>query len=846
MTAYYAELVAAYPLVSIEDPLAEDDWDGWKVAHRPARRQGAARRRRPVRHQPRAPRPRHRRAAPPTPCWSRSTRSARSPRPSTPSSWPSATASRCMMCHRSGETEDTTIADLAVATNCGQIKTGAPARSERVAKYNQLLRIEEEPRRRRGVRRPPAPSRASPAASRAEPERWPPDAPAVRRRDPRDVRTGRARGRPPGPRPRHPHPRRPGWAGAGGSPLPPRTAAPAAVRRCCRSWLFLIVLARLPGAAVRRASAARSPHSQDKVARPAAGRASSCATRRRAGSDPAYVEQQARQRLHFVMPGETSYIVLDAKPTAGTTDPWPAWPRPTRRCPGTRPSGASPATADVPVGAPVTAGRRHCRPIDAGRRRRRQAAARPAARAGCARSRTAARAASPTWCETAPRLPDGTPVPDALLPDLPARRRRAIGTLEADGVMREMTERLASDPELRAALAAAHEDYIARRDASSSEVPEVAGVSAGGMPDRVKCLHVLVAHALAAGPGRQPAGRRGARMLASGGSGTPARPTRRARRRVRRPRHRAGAGERTVSDGIRPASRRSTAARTRSACWSPTSARRPARRRRPADGDRPARPGRRPHRAARARGAGAHLRALPRVRRAVPRRSGAERVRFVATSASRDAANRDEFVAGCARRSATSVSSPRSSPATRRRGSPSPARPASCGGRCARPVPGRGHRRRLDRVRARHRPTSGGALRRHRLRADDRAAPALRPADARRGGRRPARHRGRPRRGRGDRRLTGTARVVGLAGTVTTIAALALRPAELRPGGHPPRADPRRRRARGLRVAAGDDARRAGRAALPAPRAGRRHRRWRPGLGRCSPGRCTARRVPSS
>ena len=50
---------------------------------------------------------------------------------------------RCMMSHRSGETEDTTIADLAVATNCGQIKSGAPARSERVAKYNQLLRIEE-------------------------------------------------------------------------------------------------------------------------------------------------------------------------------------------------------------------------------------------------------------------------------------------------------------------------------------------------------------------------------------------------------------------------------------------------------------------------------------------------------------------------------------------------------------------------------------------------------------------------------------------------------------------------------------------------------------------------------
>ena len=49
-----------------------------------------------------------------------------------------------VLSHRSGETEDTTIADLAVATNCGQIKTGAPARSDRVAKYNQLLRIEED------------------------------------------------------------------------------------------------------------------------------------------------------------------------------------------------------------------------------------------------------------------------------------------------------------------------------------------------------------------------------------------------------------------------------------------------------------------------------------------------------------------------------------------------------------------------------------------------------------------------------------------------------------------------------------------------------------------------------
>ena len=58
-----------------------------------------------------------------------------------------------VMSHRSGETEDTTIADLAVATGCGQIKTGAPSRSDRVAKYNQLLRIEEALGARRGVSR---------------------------------------------------------------------------------------------------------------------------------------------------------------------------------------------------------------------------------------------------------------------------------------------------------------------------------------------------------------------------------------------------------------------------------------------------------------------------------------------------------------------------------------------------------------------------------------------------------------------------------------------------------------------------------------------------------------------
>ena len=116
----------------------------------------------------------------------------------------------------------------------------------------------------------------------------------------------------------------------------------------------------------------------------------------------------------------------------------------------------------------------------------------------------------PDVVETAPRLPDGTPFPTTYYLTCP-RAASAIGTLEANGVMKEMTDRLATDPELAAAYRAAHEDYIARRDAI--EVLE-GFPSAGGMPDRVKCLHVLVGHSLAAGPGRQPAGRRGDRDAA--------------------------------------------------------------------------------------------------------------------------------------------------------------------------------------------------------------------------------------------------------------------------------------------------------------------------------------------
>ncbi|MBO1751964.1 DUF501 domain-containing protein [Actinotalea sp. BY-33] len=110
----------------------------------------------------------------------------------------------------------------------------------------------------------------------------------------------------------------------------------------------------------------------------------------------------------------------------------------------------------------------------------------------------------PTVVRTAPRLPDGTPFPTTYYLTHP-RAVAAASTLEASGLMREMTARLAEDPELATAYRAAHEHYLARR-AELGDVPEIEGISAGGMPTRVKCLHVLLGHALAAGPGVNPLG----------------------------------------------------------------------------------------------------------------------------------------------------------------------------------------------------------------------------------------------------------------------------------------------------------------------------------------------------
>lgn len=143
MIAYYKGLVDSYPLVSIEDPLSEDDWDGWSAITTELGNKVQL-----VGDDLFVTNP---------------TRLARGIESNTANAllvkvnqigtltetldavaMAHKAGYRSMMSHRSGETEDTTIADLAVAALCGQIKTGAPARSERVAKYNQLLRIEEE------------------------------------------------------------------------------------------------------------------------------------------------------------------------------------------------------------------------------------------------------------------------------------------------------------------------------------------------------------------------------------------------------------------------------------------------------------------------------------------------------------------------------------------------------------------------------------------------------------------------------------------------------------------------------------------------------------------------------
>lgn len=110
--------------------------------------------------------------------------------------------------------------------------------------------------------------------------------------------------------------------------------------------------------------------------------------------------------------------------------------------------------------------------------------------------------------ETPPRLSDGSPFPTFFYATCP-RLTGAISTLESSGLMAEMNERLANDPKLQGEYYAAHIDYMAAREALGMDVPEVHGISAGGMPDRVKCLHSLIAHSLATGEGVNTLGDQG-------------------------------------------------------------------------------------------------------------------------------------------------------------------------------------------------------------------------------------------------------------------------------------------------------------------------------------------------
>ncbi len=117
---------------------------------------------------------------------------------------------------------------------------------------------------------------------------------------------------------------------------------------------------------------------------------------------------------------------------------------------------------------------------------------------------------NPLVATTAPRLSNGIPFPTTYYLSHPVVTA-AVSRLEADGVMTEFSQRLTTDEDLSHRYREAHEAYLASRKAvgervGTGPVPEIDGVSAGGMPSRVKCLHVLVGHALAAGPGVNPLG----------------------------------------------------------------------------------------------------------------------------------------------------------------------------------------------------------------------------------------------------------------------------------------------------------------------------------------------------
>jgi cell division protein FtsB len=269
MTRTYAEWLDSYPLVSIEDPLAEEDWAGWRelTAEVGGRVQvvgddifvtNPERLRRGVSEQvANALLVKVNQIGTLTETFEAASLAHRS-------------GYRCVISHRSGETEDTTIADLAVALNCGQIKTGAPCRSERVAKYNQLLRIEEL-----------LDDAAAYAGASAFPR----------------------------------------FTAAG-------TPAPERARFTSRAAVLAVVLCAIAlslAYPVREYIAQRRQidQLQAQSAQTAATLARLQAEAARL-NDPAYIEQRARDQLHMCLPAQTCYVIMNGKPAAGLIPRRPA------------------------------------------------------------------------------------------------------------------------------------------------------------------------------------------------------------------------------------------------------------------------------------------------------------------------------------------------------------------------------------------------------------------------------------------------------------------------------------------------------------------------------------------
>ena len=232
-------------------------------------------------------------------------------------------------------------------------------------------------------------------------------------------------------------------------------------------------------------------------------------------ADPVYIAAQARERLGFVKPGDIPYQVQLPPGAALPARAGSRQPRPRGRAsPGTRRCGTPSPMIRTTSRRPLRLSRPFRRPFRAVfplpvvERSDLDAVARQLGREPRGVLEIAYRCPNgePGVVKTAPRLPDGTPFPTLYYLTHPVLTA-AASRLESSGLMREMTDRLHDDPQLAAGYRAAHESYLAERDAIESLGTTFSG---GGMPERVKCLHVLIAHSLAKGPGVEPVRRRGA------------------------------------------------------------------------------------------------------------------------------------------------------------------------------------------------------------------------------------------------------------------------------------------------------------------------------------------------